>query len=786
MVTMLNRKLLRDLWRVRTQVLTIALVVASGIGGFIASLSTYDSLRSLQENYYEQARFADVFVDVKRAPLSLEKRLLDIHGVSEAETTLAYYVLLDLPDVVEPVTGRFIALPERGEPQINKLTLMAGRRIDAPDSNQVLVSEAFAAARGLKPGNHVVALLNGKRERLEIVGIALSPEYIFAGRAGLADDKSFGIFWMGRERLAAAYNMEGAFNHAALRLARDASQEAVIDELDRLLGNYGATGAYGRDEQFSHRALTQEINEQKVFGIVLPSVFLGVAVFLLNVVLTRQIGTQRSQIAVLKALGYPNALIGVHYLKFVLVIVVLGIVLGIAIGAWLGTSMTGMYARFFHFPSLDYRMQPWIPLVASGISLAVAALGALNALLRVVRLPPAEAMRPASPPIFRPTLMERLGYGHLYSAEVRMILRDLERRPLRAMLTTLGIGCAIAILISGTWWGDAIDYLLDVEFRLRERQHVSLALTDPVSSSAIHDVARLPGVLQAEVARDAQVRFRNGHRSYRTTLYGLPEDSQMRQLLDSELRPVYLPSEGVVMSARLAKRLGVRPGESVWIEFLQGKRSKKQVTVAGLVDELVELRAYMDLDALNRLLGEGDTFSVVRIQLDASRRAAFFRQVKQTPKIAAAVEIDPIIRNFRDTSARFILVYTGILTIFAAIIAVGVVYNNARIALAERAWELASLRVLGFTRAEVSGLLLGELAIELILALPLGWVLGYWLSFGIVQLIHNETFQIPLIIEPRTYAYATIAALAAGVISALIVRQRIDQLDLVAVLKTRE
>jgi putative ABC transport system permease protein len=367
-----------------------------------------------------------------------------------------------------------------------------------------------------------------------------------------------------------------------------------------------------------------------------------------------------------------------------------------------------------------------------------------------------------------------------------MILRDLERRPLRAMLTTLGIGCAIAILISGTWWGDAIDYLLDVEFRLRERQHVSLALTDPVSSSAIHDVARLPGVLQAEVARDAQVRFRNGHRSYRTTLYGLPEDSQMRQLLDSELRPVYLPSEGVVMSARLAKRLGVRPGESVWIEFLQGKRSKKQVTVAGLVDELVELRAYMDLDALNRLLGEGDTFSVGRIQLDASRRAAFFRQVKQTPKSAAAVEIDPIIRNFRDTSARFILVYTGILTIFAAIIAVGVVYNNARIALAERAWELASLRVLGFTRAEVSGLLLGELAIELILALPLGWVLGYWLSFGIVQLIHNETFQIPLIIEPRTYAYATIAALAAGVISALIVRQRIDQLDLVAVLKTRE
>jgi putative ABC transport system permease protein len=783
---MLDRKLLRDLWRVKTQVLTIALVVASGIGGFIASLSTYDSLRFLQQNYYEHARFANVFVSVKRAPSVIESRLLEIPGIAAAETTIAYDVLLDLPEVVEPVTARIIALPDSGNPRVNRLTLMTGRWIAAPASNEVLVGEAFAKARGLKPGDRVVALLNGKHEQLDITGIVLSPEYIFAGRGGLADDKSFGIFWMGRERLAAAYNMEGAFNQAALRLTHGASEPATIDALDRVLESYGSTGAYGRDEQFSHRALTQEINEQKVFGIVLPSVFLAVAVFLLNVVVTRQIGTQRSQIAALKALGYPNFAIGMHYLRFVLVIVALGIVLGIAIGAWLGSSMTGMYARFFHFPSLEFRMQLWIPLAASGVSLAGAALGALNAMMRVVRLPPAEAMRPASPPIFRPTLMERLGYGHLYPAQVRMILREVERRPLRALLTTLGISCAIAILISGTWWRDAIDYLLDVEFRLRERQHVSLALTDPVSSSAIHELTRLPGVLSAEAARDAQVRFRNGHRSYRTTVYGLPEDSQMRQLLDARLNTVYLPGEGIVMSERLAKRLGVVVGESVWIEFLQGKRTKKQVVVAGLVDELVEQRAYMARDALNRLLGEGDSISSVRIQLDTSRREAFFRQVKQTPRIAAAMEIDPVIQNFRDTSARFILVYTGILTVFSSIIAVGVVYNNARIALAERAWELASLRVLGFTRGEVSGLLLGELAIELILALPLGWVLGYWLSYGIVQLIHSETFQIPLIIEPRTYAYATIAALGAGVISALIVRQRIDRLDLVAVLKTRE
>jgi putative ABC transport system permease protein len=786
MVKMLDRKLLRDLWRVKTQVLTIALVVASGVGGFIGCLTTYDSLRSLQASYYNSARFAHVFARVKRAPLTAEAGIARIPGVTEAETTVSYDVLLDLPDVVEPLTGRIIALPDGEAPRMNRVTLMAGRWIDAPASNQVLVNETFASARKLKPGDRIAALLNGKREYLEITGIVLSPEYVFPGRGGLGDETSFGIFWMGRQRLAAAYNMEGAFNQVALRLAHGASEPAVLAELDRLLEPYGSAGAHGRSEQWSHRALTQEINEQRVFGVVLPGVFLAVAVFLLNVVLTRQIGVQRGQIAALKALGYPDLAIGAHYLKFVMVIVVLGILLGVAIGAWLGHGMTGMYATFFRFPSPDYRIEPWIPLAAGGAAAVAAVLGALTALARVVRLPPAEAMRPESPPTFRATLMERLGYGNVYSTRVRMILRDIERRPLRAVLTTLGIASAVAILISGVWWKDAIDYLLDVEFRLRERQHVSLALTDPVSSSAVHDFERLPGVLSVEAGRDAQVRLRNAHVSFRTTVFGLEQGAQMRRLLDRQLQPVPLPEAGIVLNSRLARQLKVRAGDEVEVEFLQGERVKTRVHVAAIIDEMMERQAYMDRDALNRLVGEGDAVSSVRLRLDHAQRDAFFRQVKETPKIAVVVEIAPIIAYFRSTSARSILVFTGILSVFAAVIAIGIVYNNARIALAERAWELASLRVLGFTRGEVSGLLLGELALELLAALPLGWVLGYWLSWGITRLIQTETFEIPVIIEPRTYAYATLITLAAGVMSALIVRRRIDKLDLVGVLKTRE
>jgi len=785
-VNMLDRKLLRDLGSLKGQVLTIALVVASGIAAFVGSLSTYDSLKSMQATYYDSARFAHVFVQVKRAPDSIAPRLLEIAGVAEAATTITRDVLLDLPGVLEPMTGRMIALPERGLPPINRLTLVAGRWIDAPESNEVLVSEKFAESNRLRPGDTISALLNGKREGLRIVGLVLSPEYVFSVVPGAGDEKTFGAFWIGRKRLAAAFDMDGAFNTAALRLAHDASERAVVASVDRLLDRYGSLGAHGRDEQVSHRTLDSEINQQFVFGIVLPAVFLGVAVFLLNVVLSRQIGTQRSQIAALKALGRPDWEIGLHYLKFVLVTVVLGAVIGVAVGDWLGEKLTGLYTDAFRFPQPEHRLATWIPLIGIVVSLAGASGGALQAMLRVVRLAPAEAMRPSSPPTFRPTIAEQLGFGHIYSPAVRMILRDMERRPARAIITTTGVAASLAILISGTWWGGALEHLIDVELLMRERMHIGLNLTEVASGTAEYDFYKLPGVIAAEPERQAIVRFRNGHRSYRTSLIGLPPASEMRPLLDEKLRRVPLPLAGVVLNSRLAGRLEVEPGQTVRIEFLQGAREEYDVPVVGLVEEKMSLLAFMDRAALNRLLLEGDTITGARLLIDYARRDEFLRAVKQTPRMGAVAEIAPIIRNFRETTARNILIFTTVLTVLAGTIATGVVYNTARIALAERAWELASLRVLGFTRAEVSGLLLGELGLEVLAALPLGWICGYWLSWFLLQMMPHGEMEFPFLITPATYGYATLVVLAAGVVSGMIVRRKIDHLDMVAVLKTRE
>jgi putative ABC transport system permease protein len=787
MVAPLHRKLGRDLWRLRSQVLTIALVVASGLGGFIGSLSTYDSMTAMRDAYYDSGRLAHVFVAAKRAPLHVLDKIRRLPDVVDAEASVAGSAMVTLDDVDESMAGRVIALPPLGLPRINRLSLRAGHWLAPGDDSGALVSEAFARARGLEPGDEVTLLINGRFERVRIRGIALSPEYVFAAAgAAFADDTRFGVFWLSHARLAAAYDMEGAFNAASLRLARNASAAATIAAVDGLLAPYGSTGAHDRADQPSVRALNQEIGEQRVFGTVLPAVFLGVAVFLLNVLLSRHIATERTQIAALKALGYDDRTIGMHYLVFVLVIAVLGVVLGLAIGVVFGRWMTELYTRYFFFPSAEWRAAPWIVLSGAGIALAAAVTAAVSAVRRVVRLAPAEAMRPPGPARFRRLFVEWIGVPQLLSGGGRMVMRELERRPFRSSLTVLGVASAIAIIVGGTWWDDAFDVLLEEELQVREKADVLVVLTRSVAPSALHEAARLPGVLAVEGTREVPVRLINGHLSYRTALSGIDHRSSLRPVIGRSHDRLRLPEDALVLTDRLSRKIGIRAGESVWVEPLEGRRHAHLMSVALEAGDLIGMRAYATREAAAALVDEEDTVNFLRFRIDRARLVEFMRAAREIPLFATVGDKTRLIRHFRDTSQRNLLVFTGILSAFAACIAVGVVYNSARIALAERAWELATLRVLGFTRGEVSSILLGQIGVQVLIAIPLGCLLGYGLAALLASLIEGEEFEIPLVIRAHTYAIAILVTLAAGFVSAFIVRQRIDRLDLVGVLKTQE
>ena len=784
----IDRKLLRDLWALKTQVISIALVIACGIGGFIASFSTHDSLVWSRNHYYDTARFPHVFATAKRAPLALAEAIRGIPGVSEVEMRVVRDAQLSIEGVVPPMIARLIGVDFAHPPAMSRLTLKSGRWPEPGAKGEVVVNQRFLEARRLKLGQRAGVLLNGKLEHLTIVGTALSPEYIYATRGGgMPDDEWFGVFWTDNKALAAAFNMEGAFNSVLLRLARNTSNAATAESLDRMLEPYGGFGAIGREDQISHKIVSQEINQQRVFGLVLPSVFLFVAAFILNVVLHRQVNAQRGEIAALKALGYEDRAIAWHYLKFASVIVLLGTAIGIGLGWRLGRAMTGLYADFFHFPEFHFRLLPWVVLAGSGAAFAAAFGGAFAAIRGIVKLRAAEALRPPAPAEFRPLLVERLGYARVFTPAQRMILRNLERRPVRALLTVAGIAGSVAILLSGTFWVDAIEYFIDVQFNMVQRANVSVGFAEPAGNAARRELERLPGVWRAEATRTIPVRLVAGHRHYRTALTGLTDDASLQRILDRDLRESKPVPGGVLLTTRLAERLDVAPGDTLVAEMLEGKRIKAQVRVAGTVRELAGMNAYMRLEELNRLAREGPLVSGAGLLVERGEEPRLLQRLKEVPAAAVVIVTRTLLDTFRATSAKNILFFTAILTAFAATIAVGVVYNNARIQLAERAWELASLRVLGFTRGEVSVLLLGELALEIAAAIPLGFVAGYWLSWLIIALMqHGELIEFPLVILPDTYLYAGAVVVAAGLASALIVRNRIDNLDLVAVLKTRE
>ena len=787
-MTPLARIMLRELWHLRGQVLAAALVVACGIAAFVAMRGTWHSLVVAQQDYYASYRFADVFAGLKRAPLEVAQRIRAIPGVATVDTRVVADVTLDVPGLDEPATGRLVSIPERREPMLNDLALSEGRYVEPGRGDEAIASRTFAEANGLRVGDSIGAVLNGRWTKLTIVGLALSPEYIYEIGTGVVfpDNRHFGVLWIGRPALAAAFRMDGAFNDVALTLAGGATEQDVIDRLDRLLEPYGGLSAYPRRDQVSHRILADEFGEIGITSTWIPGLFLGVAAFLLYTVLSRLVSTQRAQIGLLKAFGYSDRAVGLLYLSFAVATVAIGTGAGIALGIYLGGLTTDLYAGYFHFPRLAFEAPPSVLLEAVLIALAAASVGALAAARRAAALPPAEAMRPEPPASFRAGMIERSGAARLLPPALRMIVRNLARQPWRAALSVLGIALAIGMMVVGHFGIDASGHLMHVQLDVVKRDDVTVTLREPRESSAREELAQLPGVLRAEGFRTAPVWLRNGHRSKKVALVGVDADATLHRLVDRELRRVDLPPDGVVLGRKLAEILGLAVGDAVVVEVLEGARPMRQVPVAAVVDEYLGLGAYMDRSALARLLREDRLVTGAWLRIDPAHAQQLYARLKQIPAVAGA-EVKATVRKVvQDSLDRAFEMFSRVIVGFAAVIVAGTIYNSARIALAERGNELASLRVLGFRQREVVTILLGEQALLVAAAVPPGLAIGYGLAAALVPVFDREMFRLPLVITKLTYAWATLAAIVAALLSGAIVARRIRGLDLIAVLKTRE
>ena len=784
----LDRKLVRDLTRMKGQALAVALVMACGLAMMIMARSLIYSLDSTSREYYEANRFAEVFAPLKRAPNALVDRVSAIDGVAAVQAGISVQVTLDIPGLEEPASGNVRSVPDLGAAELNRLFLRTGRWLSPRGRREVLVSEAFAEANTLKPGDHISMLMNGKRERLQIVGIVLSPEFVFESRPGAAlpDNRTYGIFWMPYTEVASAFDLDGAFNLISLTLTPGGVERAVIAELDRLLQPYGGRGAFGRGDHPSHIRVRDEIRVLQTVSIGFPVVFLSVAAFMTNAVLSRLLTLQREQIAILKAFGFSNRSIVLHYLKFAFAMVAVGTVVGSIAGVSLGHRMVLLYHQFFRFPELHFRMDQTSFPVALFITAAAAAAGVFSAVRRAARLPPAEAMRPEPPANYRPALVERTGVGHLLSHTFRIAVRNIERKPLQAIFTVAGLAMATGILIVPNAFRDGVSEVMDFQWDVVQRQDLTLGLVEPGKSSIAHLFRELPGARTVEPFRYAFVRLSRGHIRRQLVIQGLPAHGLHSRVIDGANREVPLPPGGLVVSAKLAEVLQAKPGDEILVEALEGKRTSGTVRLAGLAEDFAGMAAYMDIHALNRLLGEGDIITGASFTVDQSRRPEFMRALKDIPRVSWVAIKNSLRENFRKTTAASIGLIQKIYMVFAMVVAFGVVYNNARISLAERARELATLRVIGFSRREVGAVLVTELVILALVAVPLGLLVGTGFATGILRAVNTETVRLPLVLTASNYAFAVLVVTIASVFSALFVLRKLNQLNLVGALKAPE
>jgi len=770
------------------QALAIVLVIVSGVSTFVMLRSTMSSLKQTREKFYQDYSFAEVFASLKRAPENLKDRIASLPGVNQVETRVVADVKLNIEGFNEPVTAKLVSVPENEKPILNRIYIKKGRMVDPWKDNEVVVSEAFADAHRFSLGDRFGAVINGKWKMLHIVGTALSPEFILQIRPGgiTVDFKRYAILWMGRSALETAYDMKGAFNDVVLRLTPNANASDILVQLDNLLSWYGGLGSITRKDQVSHRFLTEEFKQLEIFSEIFPALFIGVAVFLLNVVISRTVSTQRDQIAGLKAFGYSNLDVGIHYVMMVFLIVLVGAAGGVAVGVWIGRNLARIYMEFYRFPYLLYELKPSMVMTVVLISVVSAFLGTLHSVWKAAKLPPAEAMRPEPPAKYRKSIFEHIRLWGLLSQPTRIIIRNIERRPIRSLLTVIGIALSCAGIIAATFFQGAVDFMVNVQFKQSQKEDLTVTFVEPTSRKALYELKGLEGVEHVEVFRSVPARLKFQQRSYRTSIEGIEPDNRLHLLLDTCLKPIDIPPAGIVLTDYLGNILGVKAGDMLTVEVLEGAKPLRQVPVVGLTKQYIGLMGYMDLSALNRLMREDHAISGAYLTVDSLNQPKIYRTLVEMPRVAGTFVREDEVKNFYETQAEVLLFFTFVATLLAATIAFGVVYNSARIALSERSRELASLRVLGYTRTEISFIFLGELGLLTLAAIPLGFLIGRGMSTYLAKAIESDLFRIPVLVESATYSLAAAAVVISACLSGLIVRHRLDHLDLVGVLKAKE
>jgi len=808
-VKALDRKVLRELrssWGLLTAITSI---IAVGIAVYVAMGSAHRNLTEARRLYYAQCRMADFSVEVKKVPLAELAPLAELPGVVEIRPRIQFNVVVDLEGAIErragpglwqarertarPLNGMVLSLPDRREPVLSDVVLRRGSYFTDRRENEVVVNEAFAEAHGLNPGDWIHLVLNNRKQEVFVVGTAISSEFVYMLGPGsiLPDPEHYGVFYLKRTYAEDAFDFDGAANQVLGRLSPAAMKrpQQVLRRAEDLLAPYGVFSTTPRSEQPSHKFLSQEMEGLESVAVFMPAVFLAVAALVLNVLLSRLAEQQRTVVGTLKALGYSDRQVFVHFLKFGLSVGVVGALLGWLLGYGLAELMTWQYTWFFEFPDLRNHVYPGLYLFGLTISVLCAAVGSLRGTYHVLKLEPAQAMRPKPPKQGGAVLLERLTWlWRRLSSGWRMVFRGMVRNRVRTIAGVFAAAMGASIMVSGFMMTEATYYLVDFQFRWVYRSDYDLTFKDQRSEAALDEVGRLPGVDRAEPLLYLPCTFRHAHRRHKGSITGVVPEPSMTVPRDRRARRIRIPSSGVAVSGKLAEMLDVSVGDVLHVTPIEGLRRPHRIRVVEITDSYLGTSVYADIRWLSRLVGEELAVSAVQIQADPrpEARAALYEEIRRLPSLEGIASRQEMIDNLNETIIQNLWISIGIIVLFAGVVLFGSILNASLVSLAERQREVATLRALGYGPWQVGSLLLRESLIVTLLGAVAGMPLGYLMTVGMAEMYESEMFRFPVVSSPGTYLYTLLMAVTFAGLAHLLVQREIAKMDWLEGLKAKE
>lgn len=793
MVSVLDRKLLRELRGSWGVLLAISGIMAIGVAAYVALNSAYRNLATAQRLYYSQCRMADFSLELKKVPNADLAAVAELPGVVEIRPRIQFFATVDLERVVEPLNGLVLSLPDRRSPVINDIVLRNGSYFTDRRMNEVIVNEAFARKHGLYPGQWIHLLLNNQRQELFIVGTAISSEFTYLVGPGtiVPDPKHFGVFYIKQSFAEEVYSFDGASNQVLGLLAPDVRDRPndILRQAETLLAPYGVFTTIPLRDQPSNRFISNEIQGLRAFGVINPTIFLAVAAMVLNVLMSRLAEQQRVVVGTLKALGYEDRQIFGHFVKFGLCIGVVGGVGGVLLGYWIAHGMTSLYQLFFQFPSLVARVYPTICAEGLTISLVCGLLGSIHGARAVLKLEPAEAMRAKPPAQGGAILLERVTwFWERLSFGWRMTLRSIFRNRLRTAAGVFAAAMGSAVSVNALMLTMATTHMVDFQFQLVQRGDVDLAFKDERGREAVDEARHLPGVDRVEPIFDVACTFINGPYRRKGAIVGLVDGAQLTVPRDADGRPIRIPTIGLTLTRKMAETLHARRGDAVTVEPTKGLREPRQAIVAEIVDSYLGIAVYANIAYLSALVNEEFATSGVQLSINPQpqARASLYRELKQMPKIEAVTARADTIENVMQTLVKNQRVFIGLLVLFAGVIFFGSVLNASLVSMAERQREIATLQVLGYTPWQVGGLFLRETMVTNLLGTLLGLPLGYLLNWAITVAYDTEMFRIPLIDPTEVWIWTTLLGTSFGLLAHGVVQRMILKMDWLDALKTKE